>query len=168
MPVGKLNIIIMPSKGIIRWPNEEKETHIIFGMSQADVERALGSPTQYTVNNLIHNVTEPRDGMQYIYDLTEQKDTALCYIDVPIGAGVTVTYQDIGFFEDNNTDVIAKLGYLDNPTPDNGKYINFYGLGICLGGYGKKRVPEKKFVRIFPRHKQQSMEMMFRTGGGKM
>ena len=166
MPVKKIEIIIRPLAGITRIQHDEK--NINFGMMQADVEAVLGAPTQYTVNNLIKNVVEPRDGMQFIYELNDTKNTALDYIEIPIGAGLIVSYEGVNFFEDSTEDVVSKLSRFDTPTPDNGKYMNFYQLGICLGGYGRKRIPEKKLVRVFPAEKQKSMEMMFKIGGGKI
>lgn len=138
-------------------------------MSQEEVEQLLGRPAQYTVSNLINNVVEPRDGMQFIYAIAEDKSTSLGYIEIPVGSGLRVTYEGIDFFNLKKDEVVSQLSiYDDKPTPNNGKYMNFYRLGICLGGYGRKRVEEKKFVRLFPASKQKMMEMMFRVGGGKM
>jgi len=39
--------------------------------------------------------------------------------------------------------VVIKLSQFDTPTADDGKFTNFYKLGICLGGFGKKRIPQK-------------------------
>jgi acyl CoA:acetate/3-ketoacid CoA transferase alpha subunit len=46
--------------------------------------------------------------------------------------------------------------------------MNFYKLGICLGGFGKKRIPEKKLVTIFAENQKDMFVSRYRTGGGKI
>ncbi|MCD8043307.1 MAG: hypothetical protein LUH10_09610 [Tannerellaceae bacterium] len=161
--MAKIEVIIRPLTGITMWGKDVR-----FGMSQEEVEQVMGRPAKYTVSNLINNVVEPRDGMQFIYSMAEDKSTSLSFIEIPVGSGLKVTYEGIDFFGFKKDEVVSQLSVYDTPTPNNGKYMNFYGLGICLGGYGRKRVEEKKFVRLFPASKQKKMEMMFRVGGGKM
>jgi hypothetical protein len=44
--------------------------------------------------------------------------------------------------------------------------LNFYKLGICLGGFGKKRIPEKKLVTVFAKSKIEMFKTRLKTSGG--
>jgi hypothetical protein len=46
--------------------------------------------------------------------------------------------------------------------------MNFYKLGICLGGYGHKRIPEKKLVSVFPEWEIKTYKVQFYAGGGRI
>lgn len=152
-----IEIIICPPEGLIFDGNE-----IYFGMSQADIEKKIGKPAKFEVNNLINQIFEPRSGTIFRY-----KENELYSVDVPIDKGVIITYAGIDLL--NDKEVIAKLSQYDKfPTPNNGKFMIFYELGICLGGFGSKRIPEKKMVTIFSQKQINLFRMQFLTGGGKL
>lgn len=151
-----MEIIINPLKGIFF-----KEKEIVFGMTQQKVELLLGPPTSFHVNNLINQIHEPRNGAIFKYE-----NNNLFSIEIPINSGLKVLFKDIEIL--NDKEAVCKLSKFDTPTPDNGKYMNFYKLGILLGGFGKKRIPEKKIVIVFPKDKIEYYEMMFKIGGGKL
>lgn len=152
-----IELIIYPLEGFIL---DGKEVN--FGMSQTDVEKVLGKPPKFEVNNLINQIFEPRSGTTFHY-----KENELYSVDIPIDKGVVVTYAGIDLLNDKDT--IAKLSQYDNePTPCNGKFINFYKLGICLGGFGRKRIPEKKMITIFSSKQIDLFKFQFLTGGGKL
>jgi hypothetical protein len=168
-----IDIIINPLKGIFLPIGKfnAREREFLFGMTQDEIAKKHGEPSKYEVNHLIKIVNEPRDGMIFIYEYEtyeKRHEPHLVTIEMIIGKGVNVFYEGMNLLEGKNEEVIEFLkNYNENPTPDNGKYMMFYKLGIMLGGYGKKRVPEKKLIRVFPKEKQKFYEMMFRTGGGK-
>jgi hypothetical protein len=68
-------------------------------------------------------------------------------IDIPLQESLKVYYEGIDILHDKES--VMKLSEYDTPTTDDGKFMNFYKLGICLGGFGKKRIPEKKLVTFF-------------------
>lgn len=160
-----IEIIIRPFAGITIGGKE-----INFEMSQVDVEKVLGKPTKFEVNNLINHTCEPRSGTIFHYQNSELyscNNNELHFIDIPIDKGVVAIYQDIDIL--NDKDAIIKLSKYDNePTPNNGKFMIFYKLGICLGGFENKRIPEKKMVTIFSVKQRDLFRMQFLTGGGKL
>jgi hypothetical protein len=72
-------------------------------------------------------------------------ETAFFKVTVP-KSDILELPQGIDIFNDG--EAVSKLSRFDVPTPDNGKFMNFYKLGICLGGYGHKRIPEKKLELV--------------------
>jgi hypothetical protein len=151
-----VEIIIRPLKGFL-FKNKE----ISFGMNQKDVESILGKPAKYEVNNLINMICEPRDGTTFFYG-----KGGLESIDIPLQTTLKVYYEDIDILHDKES--ISKLAKYDTPTADDGKYMNFYKLGICLGGFGKKRIPEKKLVTVFAENQKVHFVVRYRAGGGKI
>ena len=151
-----IEINIIPLKGVLY-----KSKEISFGMSQKDIENILGKPAQYEVNNLIDLTCEPRDGTTFFYG----KD-GLESIDIPLQKSLKVYYEDIDIL--HGKDSVLKLSEYDTPTADDGKFMNFYKLGICLGGFGRKRVPEKKLVTVFPESQKGNFVIQYRAGGGRI
>lgn len=45
--------------------------------------------------------------------------------------------------------------------------MNFYKLGIMLGGFGKRKIPEKKLAFLYPQKEKDFFESMYKIGGGK-
>jgi hypothetical protein len=127
-----LKIVIKPLVGVIF-----KGKEINFGMTQKEVESLLGQPATFKVNNLTNQIHEPRDGTIFIYKCEE-----LFSIEVPIGSGIKIFYKNVDILNDKDT--ISNLSEYDIPTPNNGKYMNFYKLGILLGGFGKKKNSREK------------------------
>ena len=151
-----VEIIIIPLKGV-----EFTGKEISFGMSQKDVEDILGKPAKYEVNNLIDLIFEPRYGTTFVYG----KD-GLQSIDIPLQKSLKVYYENIDILHDK--DSVLKLSEYDTPTAYDGKFTNFYKLGICLGGFGRKRIPEKKLVTVFPESQKGMFVIRYRAGGGKI
>jgi hypothetical protein len=151
-----VEIIIKSLKGIMF-----KGKEISFGMSQEDVENILGKPAGYEVNNLINLTWEPRDGTTFFYG----KD-GLQSVDIPLQATLKVYYEGIDILHDKES--VLKLSKYDIPTAADGKYMNFYKLGICLGGFGRKRIPEKKLVTVFAENQKEMFIIRYQTGGGRI
>jgi hypothetical protein len=156
-------IIIKPYTGVTYTGKE-----ITFGMRQKEVENKLGETGRFEVINLIETVVERQNGGSLFYykyiKPYEYGKEELTHIDVFAGKGMTILYKDIDIL--NDKEAVLKLKEYDTPTPDNGKFMNFYKLGICLGGFGKKRIPEKKLVTVFAGSEIEMFKTRFKTGGG--
>lgn len=151
-----VEVIINPMKGVTFAGKE-----ISFGMAQKEVEDILGKPAKYEVNNLIDLTLEPRYGATFIYG-----KNGLQSIDFPLQQSMNVYYNDVDILHDK--ECVAKLSEYDTPTANDGKYMNFYKLGICLGGFGRKRIAEKKLVTVFPESQKRMFIILYRTGGGRI
>jgi hypothetical protein len=151
-----VEIIIKPLSGLLF-----KGKEISFGMSQQDVENVLGKPTSYEVNNLIDLTWEPRDGATFFYG-----KNGLQSVDIPLQKSLKVYYNDIDILHDKES--VLKLSEYDTPTANDGQYMNFYKLGICLGGFGRKRIPEKKLVTVFAENRTEMFVIRYQTGGGRI
>ena len=127
-----------------------------FGMSQKEVKRILKEEApRIEIDNIMEEIREMRWGMIFTYT----KKQLLMGIRATLN--VELYYEDIDIF--NTEGVIDKLSLFDSPTPEaqNG-YINFYGLGISMGGFGKRKIPEKKLVSIFPKDRVRFYEFFLK------
>ena len=151
-----VEIIIIPLEGV-----KFKDKEISFGMSQRDVENILGKPAGYEVNNLINLTWEPRDGTTFFYG-----KNGLQSIDIPLQTTLKVYYEGIDILHDKES--VLKLSKYDTPTADDGKFMNFYKLGVCLGGFGRKKIPEKRLVTVFPENQKEMFVIRYQIGGGRI
>ncbi|WP_431427163.1 hypothetical protein ACRASQ_14340 [Bacteroides hominis] len=132
-----MSIILKPYKGILFYGIE-----INFGISQKDVNNLLGEKApKIEIDNIMKEVREQRSGMIF------------CYInkklsDITFSMNANLYINDIEVF--NTNDLLENLSKIDDPTPEakNG-YVNFYKLGISIGGFGKRKIPEKRIVTAF-------------------
>ena len=145
-------ITIRPYEGIII-----DSVDVNFGMSQKEIKRIFREEApRIEIDNIMEEIREYRCGMIFTY--TKKK----LLMDITATLHVELYYKDIDIF--NTESVIEKLSLLDTPTPEakNG-YINFYGLGISMGGFGKRKIPEKKIVTIFPKDRIKFYEITLRV-----
>jgi hypothetical protein len=140
-----MEIIIIPLKGVFFNGKE-----LSFGMNQKNIEVILGEPAQYEVNNIIDLTWEPREGTTFFYG----KD-GLQSIKIPLQKSLKVYYEGIDILHDKES--VMKLSEYDTPTANDGQFMNFYKLGICLGGFGRKRIPEKNLLRFFLKIKKKCL-----------
>jgi hypothetical protein len=164
--MADLTIFLEPYEGVVF-----KGIEIKFGMSQNEINNLLEKPAKFEVSNLINIMFEPRHGTIFHYKFEEDFNLnygkeKLYTIDVPKGSGMKIFYEGIDILNDN--EAVSKLSQFDMPTPDNGKFMNFYKLGICLGGYGHKKIPEKKLVSVFPEWEIKTYKVQFYAGGGRI
>jgi hypothetical protein len=130
-------VIINPYIGI-----EDDGKIINFKMSRKEVEKILGEKAfKIEIDNIMNETREHRRAMVYKYEKGK-------LVDITFTVNVDLIINGLDIF--NEDKIIEKLKEFDIPTAEgkNG-YINFYKLGICLGGFGKKKIPEKKLVRAF-------------------
>lgn len=126
-----MKIEIKPFQGI----NEIK-----FDMTQEEIKKILGDAAKIEINNITRQTIEFRNGMQF--KIIDHK-----LKDIIVSKHVELFYNDIDLFNSINT--IELLSQFDEPIFGKNGYVNFYNLGLSLGGFGKKRIPEDKLVIIF-------------------
>jgi hypothetical protein len=159
-----ITVQIKPLEGFIF-----KDTEIKFGMSQRETEKLLDRPKKFRVSNLLKEITESRSGAFFYYWFNEDYrinfgTEKLNSFKAPIESGIRVFYKDIDIF--NDKEAVSKLSQYDTPTAADGAYMNFYELGICLGGYGRKKL--FKFVILFSKGEIKYFEKLYKEGGGKI
>lgn len=132
-----MSVIIRPYKGILFYGIE-----INFGMSRKDVNNAIGEEApKIEIDNIMKEVRELRSGMTFIYI-----DGKL--VDIAFTTSVDLYINEIEVF--NTVNLLETLSNIDTPTLESGNgYTNFYKLGVSIGGFGIRKIPEKKLVVAF-------------------
>ncbi|AYN04384.1 hypothetical protein [Flavobacterium sp. 140616W15] len=132
----ELNIIPFVSVGEIK-----------FGMTKEEVFELMGEANDL-INDLIMNeVRAYYDDFVLVFirkrlvDFRFSSETNL--------ENVKIFINNIDLVNTNN--IINVLSSLSNskPSEEVKGYINFYGLGICLGGFGKRKINSGKEIRVF-------------------
>lgn len=115
-----------------------------FGMTVAQVKAILGAPkaTKTTSNQ----ITEMRGAFKLIYDAPKGKLFSMNFqAPTPFAVGGNLLFEE--------KDPIALLSKLDKETKEGGGYVNFMGLGLLAGGFGKRRIPEGKLLIAYSKAK---------------
>lgn len=145
---------IKPRVGIIC-----NEVLIRYGMTRQSVHEAFGvEPAIVEIDNVMEEIREHRFGMVFIYEKEK-------LIHIEVSLNVKLMYKDIDIFGLYNS--VELLSKYDIPTSNVGKYMNFYKLGIMLGGFGKRKIPEKKLAFLYPQKEKDFFMDMYKIGGGK-
>ncbi len=145
-----MKTIIMPYKGVMIG---EKE--VSYGITQKEIKKVLGEAGRIEIDNIMDEVREYRLGMVFTFIENKLKDIAF-------SLHVELYYEDINIFESDNA--ILELSSYDTPTPESkGGYINFYKIGISLGGFGKKKIPEKKLACAFSKDRKSFYEILLKV-----
>jgi hypothetical protein len=122
-------------------------TVVSFGMTQAQVAKALGKPDETKPDDVMGLVREIRDGVEFEYWYEDKKKLAAVHF--PKGTSLFYDDQDLM----NTKDVLELLKTRDPKWKDNAGYMCFPKLGLTMGGFGKRRIPEGKLVIAWGRLK---------------
>ncbi|MEO7426176.1 MAG: hypothetical protein ABI036_13395 [Fibrobacteria bacterium] len=115
-----------------------------FGMTVDQVKAILGAPVSSKIAN--GNITEVRENMKLVYDAPKGKLYCInLRAPTPIAFGGSLLFKE--------KDPIAFLSKLDKETKEGGGYVNFMGLGLLAGGFGKRRIPEGKLLMAYSKAK---------------
>lgn len=132
-----MKIEIKPLVGI----NEIK-----FGSSQERVIEILGEAARIEIDNVMRETREQRMGMIFRYIGDELKDVIMSeYVEAYI--------FDLPIFQTDN--LIEKLSKYDEPTEEIDGYVNFYNIGLSLGGFGNGTIPEGRLATAFSKDRVQ-------------
>jgi hypothetical protein len=116
-----------------------------FGMTRAQVAKALGAPGKVNDNDIVRKIDEIRDGVVFEYWYDDKR--TLGAMALPKQASITFEGLDIM----KGADALAALKRADPTWKDHGQYLHFPALGVLLGGFGKRRIPEGKLVIVYGR-----------------
>ena len=135
------------------------EVLIKYGMTRQSIQEVFGvEPSIVEIDNVMDEIREHRFGMIFTFE----KEKLIC---IEVSLNTKLIYKEVDIFGLSNT--IELLSKYDTPTSNVGKYMNFYKLGIMLGGFGKKKIPEKKLAFLYPQKERGFFEDMYNIGGGK-
>ena len=112
-----------------------------FGMTPSEVEKILGPSKSAREVASLKKVDEKREGTRCQYRGGELK--AVFFVKP-----IPLELEGVSLFEDP----VATHKYLmrhDTSFRDAGAYANFPKFGLCIGGFGKKRIPEGKVVIVY-------------------
>lgn len=116
--------------------------NFIFGESQSKIQEIFGESSEVKINNIMKNMRELREGKALVYK-KEGKDFKLdhiiCFKDMRPFIG------DLDIFEVG----LDPLKNMDPKYIEGDQYITFPSIGVCIGGLGKKKIPEKRILIAF-------------------
>ena len=122
-----------------------------FSMTQLDVEQILGKSYETINDNIMGEIREYRTDFILVYIRNKLVD--IRFSDKNKLNEINIYLNDIVI--NNCSNIIDVLINYPNSKPSeifNG-YINFYGLGINLGGFGKAKSKEGREIRFFAKNR---------------
>jgi hypothetical protein len=144
-----MGVIIKPYIGIDYYGKT-----INFNTSQKEVRKIIGeNAPKIEIDNIMEEIREQRSGMEFTY-----KNKKL--VEISFSLNVELFINGIEMFIIDN--LIEELKKYDEPIEGKNGYCNFYKLGICIGGFGKKKIPEKKLVTAFCKERKNFYEMFLK------
>ena len=128
-----------------------------FGMTQEDVEGIMGKPNETIDDKIMGEVRESRNDFILIY--IRKKLVEVRFSDKLNLEEIEIVLGSINLFDCPNV-VDTLLNYPNSkPSKKVKGYINFYGLGINLGGFGKTKLKDSREMRIFAKGRIKYFEL---------
>ena len=124
-----------------------------FGMTRAQVKTALGAPDEVEEDDIMEQIREKRGPIEYFYDWNKKR---LNQLTIRMPAAVMLKGKSL--FEDAAALSFAES--LDSTGKEGGGYRNFPKLGMLMGGFGRKRIPEGKLIMLYDESMKQEMANM--------
>ena len=122
------------------------------GASLKDIEKKFGKAEISTANEIMKNITELREAQELVFNKSGRGyvlDSVRCLKDTtPILDGINIF--EVG---------LEGLKAIDNDFIEGDRYTTFRKLGISVGGFGKKKVAEKKVVIAFRKESLENFEI---------
>lgn len=122
-----------------------------FGKTQKEIIEQFGEASKVKIDNIMGIITEFRNAQELIYDKI----------------GNNYVLNQVNCLKDTtpmieNNDIFSigleKLKEIDPDFVEGKHYTTFKTLGISLGGFGKKKIPEKRLLIAFSREKLDFFE----------
>ncbi|NUP10714.1 MAG: hypothetical protein HOW73_32115 [Polyangiaceae bacterium] len=119
-----------------------------FGATRQELDEVLGPPDSIEPDDIVKETRQRRGPLVLRFRGpfgTLKQVNRLRTIDISKGADVT--FDGSNLISDPR--IVEKLSALDDPIAKERAYMLFPKLGLCLGGYGKKKIPEGKLIIAF-------------------
>ena len=124
----------------------------ILGSSRKEIEKKFGKAVTSTENTIMNNVIELREAKELVYNKVGRVyllDSVGCLKDTsPLICGVNAF--EVG---------LEGLKALDSDYVEGDRYTTFRTLGVALGGFGKKKIAEKRIIIAFRRDSLENFEI---------
>ena len=129
---------IIPYEGI-----KINDIEIKFGITQEELNAILGEAAKIEIDNIRRETREQRNGMTFSFIGDKLQN-------ISISRHVKLFYKDVDIFNSENTlDLLSKYAEYEASKEKKNGYGNFYDLGLSLGGFGDRKIPEKKLAFVF-------------------
>jgi hypothetical protein len=119
-----------------------------FGDSPESCAAAAGAPDESWEDEPMNQFCERRGKVEATYE-----DGRLVQLTFGLGASLRIDGVDI-FAE---ATVFATLCATHSHGKEQGGFVNFPELGVCLGGFGKRRIPEGRIAIAYARDQGELM-----------
>lgn len=120
----------------------------VFGQTRTQIGKRCGPPALSTTDRIQGIVTEQREGCELVFE-----DKRLAY--VTLNRHVEPTVAGIAIYADGAIEALKRLDpdHLVGP-----QYLLFRGLGLCVGGLSRRKIPEGRIVNAFAADKREFFE----------
>jgi len=143
-----LNFDIKPYTGV---------DHYAFGDSREDTALKFGQPESVEIDDLLEETREFRNGLELVFMDDRLSEIVIIQKDA---CGAVLNGIDL-FHDAGAVDRLREMS--GSKTNSKRTYILFQDLGILLGGFLGRRVPEGKPVIVFSRDRLEASELFLKV-----
>jgi hypothetical protein len=153
----KINAIFLKCKEKIMEKQFELEPFIglglvNFGMSVKEVSTILGKPYEQEDDDIMEEIRENRKNVEFIYTYDDKK--LLGELTFYKGSSLYFNGMDL-----MNTSGILEIMQKKYPDFEDIKgHCNFSKLGLLLCGFGKRKMPEGKYIMVYGKTRRSFFE----------
>ncbi|WP_266158012.1 hypothetical protein [Dyella silvatica] len=120
----------------------------VFGRTRTQIGKTSGKPFTVKTDHIQETVTEERDGCELVYEGKKLSFVTLSKHVTPVVNGIEI-YAD---------GAIDALKAMDADHLIGSQYIVFRSLGLCIGGFSRKKIPEGRIINAFSAEKKEFFE----------
>ncbi len=114
-----------------------------FGMSQPEVNYILGKPDFQKNDDVMREILEKRANIEFCYKHRDNNHLS----DLTFFKGSSLIFKNIDLM---NTSGALELLQKEFPDFEDIKgHFNFSRLGVLLCGFGRKKIPEGKYIIVY-------------------
>jgi hypothetical protein len=122
-----------------------------FGDTPDTCAAAAGAPDASWEDEPMNQFCERRGSVEATYEEGR-------LVQVTLGLGSSLSIDGVDVFADPTA--LTQLRAAHASGKEQGGFVNFPELGVCLGGFGKRRIPEGRIVIAYAREQGELMAGM--------
>lgn len=122
-----------------------------FDATPTECAAVVGPPERSWEKRAVDRVHEQRGLVEAVYE-------GGVLVQVQYRDGARVELEGLDLFGDPKA--LAKLRAAHGDATEQKQFVNFPALGVCLGGFGRRRLPEGRLAIVYARSKAKYMTLL--------
>lgn len=131
--------------------------NVRFGMSKEEIEHVLGKPNQVIDDSILGEVRV--EYPDFVLVLIRKRLVDVRFSDELNMDNLIIVVREVNLLETENLLDVLSGKPKSKPSKEIKGFINFYGLGMNLAGFGKKKMKNKRELRFYSKGRKKYYEL---------